>query len=278
MLIISTCVNVRIMNSKKTVSQYLEELARSGKYYFILDELVNFLGHKKNSVSVSLSRLAKVGKIQMIRKGFGIITGHTNGPLDPSFFLDAMMKYLEAKYYVGLLNAAAYKGASHQAVMSYTVVTDKFLKPIKLKGLTIDFITKKHFDDLTEIEKVGGRGGYFYISSPELTAVDLFRFPKKSGQLNNIATVLSELNESIKKEKLKDISEKSRTPIASLQRLGYVLDVVLGEKNLSDTIYRVIIKRKMQLVPLSMGKFATKETLIDKKWNLKINTRVEPDE
>lgn len=275
---ISICVNISIMNSRKTVSQYLEELARSGQYYFVLDEVANTLGHKKNSVSVSLSRLSKSGKVQMIRKGFGIITANTNGPLDPSFFLDEMMKYLDAKYYVGLLNAAACKGASHQAVMTYTVVTDKFLKPIKLKGLTIDFITKKHFDDLTEIEKVGGRGGYFYISSPELTAVDLVRFPKKCGQLNNIATVLSELNESMKKEKLKTISEKSRTPIASLQRLGYVLDVVLGEKNLSDTIYKVLIKRKMQLVPLSMGKSASKESLVDKKWNLKINTRVEPDE
>jgi predicted transcriptional regulator of viral defense system len=266
------------MKSEKTVSQYLEELARSGQYYFVLDELVNALGHKKNSVSVSLSRLAKAGKVQMIRKGFGIFTANTNGPLDPSFFLDAMMKNLDAKYYVGLLNAAAYKGASHQAVMTYTVVTEKFLKPIKLQGLTIDFITKKHFEDLTEIEKVGGRGGYFYISSPELTAIDLIRFPKKSGQLNNIATVLSELNDSIKKDKLKNICEKSRTPIAALQRLGYILDVVLEEKTLSECIFKVALKRKMQLVPLSIGKNVSKESIIDKKWNLKINAQVEPDE
>lgn len=266
------------MNSEKTVSQYLAELARSGQYYFVLNQVAEELGHKKNSISVSLSRLAKSGKVQMIRKGFGIITGNTNGPLDPSYFLDAMMKHLEAKYYVGLLNAAAYKGASHQAVMSYTVVTDRFLKPIKLKGLTIDFITKKHFDDISEIEKVGGLGGYFYISSPELTAIDLIRFPKKSGQLNNIATVLSELNESIKEEKLKNISEKGRTPIAALQRLGYIFDVILGEEKLSEVIYKVIVKRKTQLIPLSIGKASNKETAIDKKWYLKINTRVEPDE
>ncbi len=266
------------MNSEKTVSQYLEELARSGQYYFVLGEVVNALGHKKNSISVSLSRLAKTGKVQMIRKGFGIITANTNGPLDPSFFLDAMMKNLEAKYYVGLLNAAAYKGASHQSVMTFTVVTDKFLKPIKIRGLIIDFITKKHFEDITEIEKISGRGGYFNISSPELTAIDLIRFPAKSGQLNNIATVLSELNESIKKEKLKNICEKSRTPIAALQRLGYIQDVILNEKNLSECIYNVLIKRKMQLVPLSIGNKNKNESLIDKKWNLKINTKVEPDE
>jgi len=265
------------MNSVKTVTQHLEELARSGQYYFALEDVANTLGHKKTSVSVSLSRLAKSGKVQMIRKGFGIITANTNGPLDPSFFLDGMMKYLEAKYYVGLLNAAAYKGASHQAVMNYTVVTDKFLKPINLKGLTINFVTKKHFEDITEIEKIGGRGGYFYISSPELTAIDLIRFPKKSGQLNNIATVLSELKESIKKDKLQSISKKSKTPIASLQRLGYILDVVLDEKTLAECVYKILTERKMQLVPLSIGKPTSKETIVDKKWNLKINTLVEPD-
>lgn len=266
------------MNSDKTVSQYLEELSRSGQYYFVLDKLVRELGHKKNSISVSLSRLAKVGKIQMIRKGFGIITGKTNGPLDPSYFLDAMMTYLEAKYYVGLLNAAAYKGASHQAVMSYTVVTDKSLKPVRLKGLTIDFITKKHFDEISEIEKVGGLGGYFYISSPELTAIDLIRFPKKSGQLNNIATVLSELHESIKNDKLRSICAKNNTPISALQRLGYIFDRILGEKKLSEVIYQIVLKRKMQLIPLSISKVSDKETAIDKKWSLKINTKVESDE
>lgn len=266
------------MNNEKTVNQYLEELARSGQFYFVLDELVSTLGHKKNSVSVSLSRLAKAGKVQMIRKGFGIITANSNGPLDPSFFLDAMMKNLEARYYVGLLNAAAFKGASHQAVMTYTVVTDKFLKPIKLRGLTIDFITKKHFEEITEIEKVSGRGGYFYISSPELTAIDLIRFPAKSGQLNNIATVLSELNESIKIEKLKNICEKSITPIAAIQRLGYIQDVILEEKKFSECIYKVLVKRKMQQVPLSIGNKNKIKYAVDKKWNLKINTKVEPDE
>ena len=82
----------------------------------------------------------------------------------------------------------------------------------------------------------------------------------------------------IKKEKLKIICEKSRTPIAALQRLGYILDVVLEEKTLSECIFKVASKRKMQLVPLSIGKNVSKENMIDKKWNLKINTRVEPDE
>lgn len=267
------------MNSDKTVAQYLEELVRFGKYHFVVEEISDKLGIKKSSVSVSLSRLSKKDKVLMIRKGFGIITSGTSGPLDPSYFINAMMNHLDSKYYVGLLNAASYKGASHQAVMSYTVVADKVLRPVNLKGLTIKFVTKKYFEEINQIEKVAGVGGYFYISSPELTAIDLVRFPKKSGHLSNIATVLSELSEVIKINKLKQISEQSLTPVSSLQRLGYILDVILEEKKLASCIYEVVVKRKMQLIPLSVANKNQRnlEVEIDKKWNLKINTKVEPD-
>jgi predicted transcriptional regulator of viral defense system len=266
------------VNIKKTVSQHLEDLYRSGKHYFALDEVADKLSYKKASVSVSLSRLARSGKVQMIRKGFGIITAYSNGPLDPSFFIDAMMKHLGAKYYVALLNAAAYKGASHQAVMTYTIAADRIFKPIRLKGMTIDFITKMHFEEITEIEKIGGRGGYFYISSPELTAIDLVRFPNKSGQLDNIATVLNELIEYIKIQKLKTLCEKGGTPTSAIQRLGYILDVVLGEKKLSACLHKILTKRKVQIIPLSLGKPVKTGSLTNIKWNLKVNTRVEPDE
>ena len=178
------------------------------------------------------------------------------------------MKYLGAKYYVGLLNAAAYRGASHQAVMSYTVVTDKFLRPVKLRGLTINFITKNHFEDVTEIEKVVGLGGYYYISNPELTAIDLVRFPKKSGYLSNVATVLSELSENMNLEKLRKICEKSRTPITALQRLGYIFDVILKEKEFGDCIYKVLISRKMQIVPLTFAAPTKPGLPVDKKCSL----------
>jgi predicted transcriptional regulator of viral defense system len=267
------------MNKPKTVAKLLEELALRGQFYFTLDDLAKELGHKKYSLSVSLSRLSKIGKVQMIRNGFGIITAQTSGSLHPSYFLDAMMKYLDIKYYVGLLNAAAYKGASHQAVMNFTVVTDKLLKPIKLKTLTIDFITKSHFEEITDIEKVAGIGGYYFISSPELTAIDIVRFPKKSGHLNNVATVLQDLSESINREKFKKICEKISTPTAALQRLGYILDRILKNKQLSTCVVDELSKRKTQRVLLSLANKKTKrQKSVDQKWNLIINTQVEPDE
>lgn len=274
-------VNISKMKREKTVSKYLDELVIGGKFYFTLNEIGEELSMKNSSVSSSLSRLAKTGKILMIRKGFGIITGLTSGTLHPSYFIDGMMKYLGVRYYVGLLNAASYKGAGHQAVMNYTVVVDKVLKPIQLEGLTIYFVTKNNFDEINEIEKVSGSGGYFMISGAELTAIDLVRFQKKSGHLSNIATVLEDLFDDINIEKLKAICVKRGTPTTTLQRLGYLLDKVLEKKDEAEAIHKILDARKVQKIILSVGNKKDKSDLskfpLDKKWNIVKNVIVEPD-
>ena len=75
------------------------------------------------------------------------------------------------------------------------------------------------------INKVPVNSGYLNIASPELTALDLVMYPSRSGGLNHIATVLSELVESINAKELirvaAIIGEK-----ASIQRLGYILDQI----------------------------------------------------
>ncbi len=266
------------MGKERTVSTFLDDLARKGQYHFTLEEISKELSMKQSSVSVSISRLAKKDKVQMIRKGFGIIIGLTNGTLHPSYFIDSMMKFLGVRYYVGLLNAASYRGASHQAVMNYTVVVDKTLKPILLRGLKIEFITKNNFNEITEIEKVAGSGGYFYISTSELTTIDLVSFPKKSGHLNNIATVLEDLFDEINLKKLAKLCTKKSIPTSIIQRLGYLLDVVLGEKDKAEYILKVLNERRSYKVFLSI--YNKKEVLnipFSKKWMLYVNEIVEPD-
>jgi predicted transcriptional regulator of viral defense system len=267
------------MMKNRTVTTYLDELALKGQYYFTLEEISKELSIKQSSVSVTLSRLAKKNKIQMIRKGFGIITGQTSGVLHPSYFLNAMMKHLGARYYVGLLNAAAYRGASHQAVMNYTVVADKMIKPISLKAMNIEFVTKNNFDEIKEIEKVGGIGGYFYISTPELTAIDILSFPKRSGHLNNIATVLEDLLDEIDIKKLADLCSKKSVPTSIIQRLGYLLDIVLGEKEKAKFIYEKMKERRPYKVALSKSKKNRDLSSVPffEKWMIYENVIVEPD-
>jgi predicted transcriptional regulator of viral defense system len=269
------------MNNKLTVSKYLEELSRSGQFHFTLKSVAAELSLKETSVSVSLSRLNKQGKIKMIRRGFGIITSQTNGVLHPSYFVNSMMSYIGSRYYVGLLTAAAQWGASHQSPMVYHVVAEKVIKPVDLGKLKIEFITKNDFDEITEIKKIAGVGGYYLVSTPELTAIDLIRFPKKSGHLNNIATILEDLVEKIDFQKLGTICKKENVPTASIQRLGFILDAVLGYRKETSILEDVLHQRRVSRVVLSVSKKKGSTRFssypFNEKWGIYQNTIVEPD-
>lgn len=217
----------------------------------------------------------------MIKKGFGIITSRTNGVLHPSYFVSAMMAFLGSKYYVGLLTAASHWGASHQSPMVYYIVAEKVIKPIDLGKLKIEFITKNDLDEISEVKKVAGVGGYYLVSTPELTAIDLIRFPKKSGHLNNIATILGDLVEKIDFKKLFDLCKKENVPTATIQRLGYIFDIVLGHGKEASILEDILRKRKVGRVVLSISKKEENMKLSDypfnERWGIYENTTVEPD-
>lgn len=269
------------MKNHATVADFLDDLVLKGQYHFTLKEVEEALSIKQASLSVSLSRLAKKGKLKMIRKGFGIITGHTRGIVHPSYFVNAMMSHLGSRYYVGLLSAASHWGASHQSAMVYYIVAEKVIKPISVGQLRIEFITKNNFDEISETKSASGSGGYYLVSSPELTAIDLLRFPKKSGHLNNIATILEDLIEKIDAKKLVFLCKKSSTPTATIQRLGYILDEVLQQPNEAELINKVLSERKITRVLLSIskkessGKFS--KFPFNERWGIYQNTTVEPD-
>ena len=73
-------------------------------------------------------------------------------------------------------------------------------------------------------ERVNTPRGFLRISSPEATAYDLVGYPGHCGGLDNVATVLSELGESLDPGRLSSLGELS--PIPWSQRLGFLLDLV----------------------------------------------------
>ena len=84
----------------------------------------------------------------------------------------------------------------------------KFFKSISsfTKGLTQYFVVDT---------------GYLNVTSPELTAIDLFNCPTCAGWLNHVATVFSELIEVIDPGKLIELAEKINVKY-QLPRIGYI--------------------------------------------------------
>jgi len=202
------------------------------------------------------------------------------GVLHPSYFIDAMMRFVEATYYVGLISAAAHWGASHQSPMHYYVVTDRVMKPIDLGKIKISFVTKTNFPDIRYLKKVSGIGGYFYVSSPELTAIDLMKFSRKSGHLNNVATILDELSDLFESDKVVEICHSVDTPTSTIQRLGYTFDRVLEMDKIADLFESCLKERKYSNIVLSVARKVGdrfENVPYDSRWGLYINSIVEPD-
>ena len=126
-------------------------------------------------------------------------------------------------YYVGLLKAAELHGATHQAVMEFQVVTAKRLPGIRAGRNLIVFHFRKDMEAVwTGIQDRKTETGAMKISSAALTALDLLRYPKASGGIDNVATVLSDLGQKIDPGQLAALSARMERPV--VQRLGHLLE------------------------------------------------------
>lgn len=191
-----------------------------------------------------------------------------------------VMKYLNIPYYVGLLTAARYHGATHQATFVYQVVSSKRIKKELISGdISIQFIYKKEVKNVEKIKKQVSVGN-LVLSNPEETAKDIMIYYKQCGGLNHQATVLSELTEAINTEKLIALAKRSKS-LFWVQRMGYILEKIdtFYEKDrdrVVASLQQFLATQKLRYVPLA-PEMPTKDKPRNKKWKIIENTTVESD-
>lgn len=221
---------------------FIDELRADGKYSFTIDVLRERFSLSDEAFKKSLQRLKRQNAVAMVRKEFYVIVPpeyRAKGIIPTSLFVNDLMKFLNRDYYVGLLNAAALHGAAHQQPQSFSIITEGVpLRKIHNSKVNINFSIKKTWNK-KDIVKNKVDTGYMNISSPELTALDLVNYYDEVGGFNRVATVLAELSESIHDNKLVE-SAKHYDQVVVVQRLGYLLEFVLEEKELSNSLYNYL--------------------------------------
>lgn len=266
----------------KSIEEWTNYLLAHGKYSFALQQLRSaFTTLSESAIKSALKRLVDKGQIVSVHKGYYLLLTpqyKSKGILPPSLFLDAFMKELNRPYYLALLNAASYHGASHQQPQEFFVITGlPALRPTQKKGLKINYISKKEIPSaLLETRKT--EAGYLNISNPALTATDLIQYAKSIGGINRVAQVLSELAESISPNQFNTILLK-HVPATALQRLGYLMDKVFDNKLLADALYQALKQNSVPLfrIPLKASASA-KGFFSDERWKVIMNTQIEIDE
>lgn len=253
---------------------YIEKLQEKGRLSFTLNHLLEVFKEPKASLVAKLYYLRKKGRIVSPLQGFYIIIpleDRFRGSLEPQDMIVLGMQHLDIPYYAGLLTAASYHGASHQATQRFQVITNKRIrKPWIMGRVGIEFIYKKDIKN-TEIEKRVVSTGYLHVSTPEETAKDIMIYYEKSGGLNHQATILSELTEAIDTKKLVSLAKKSGK-LYWVQRMGYILENIdtfyKKERNkVVSALEKFLETQKLRYVPLA-PEMPKKDMPRNEKWRI----------
>ncbi len=270
------------IQTHQNLEEWTETLLARGRYGFALNELrEEFGGQTDVAIKSALKRLVDKGKIVSLHKGYYLILPPQymiRGILPPTLFLDAFMSSLQRPYYVSLLNAAAYHGASHQQPQEFFVMTNfPVLRPTHKRGLKINYISIKDIPEtLTEQRKT--EAGYLAISGPALTATDLVQYENRIGGLNRAATVLSELAEELTPNSFSPLL-LAHAHTTSLQRLGYILEYACLSLSLADALYKAMDEQNLNRlrIPLQPSK-EVRGYSSQNRWNVIVNTEIEIDD
>jgi predicted transcriptional regulator of viral defense system len=191
------------------------------------------------------------------------------------WFIDELMKFYQQAYYVGLLSAAALYGAAHQQPQVFQVITNKHLRPVQAGRSFIEFFTKqKILENYSQSMKTPT--GYMQVSWPEITALDLVRYAKASGHLNNVTTVLSELQENFNMQRFKQIIETKDFALPEIQRLGYLLELSHANNEIIELLQQWIQAQKPRAIPLRPD-MPYEKSQLNLNWQLYINEEIELD-
>lgn len=258
-----------------TAARYIVDLAARGRHHFTLEEATAALGSSFPAARGALRRLQARGEIANPYQGFYVIVPpeyRRLGSLPADQFVPQLMEHLGEPYYVSLLSAAELHGAAHQRPQALQVMLKTNRRAIECGEVRVQFIARKDMEGTSVVERMTPRG-VLRVASPEATALELVGYADQSGGLDNVASVLAELAEAIVPDRL--VSEGRRSPVAWVQRLGYLLDLT-EHRDLADKLAPSVIARVKDVAPLVRAKSRSGAPR-DGRWKLVVNETVEPD-
>jgi predicted transcriptional regulator of viral defense system len=169
------------------------------------------------------------------------------GCLPPEQLVPQLMERLGLDYYTGLLSAAEIHGAAHQRPQEFQAVVAANRPGIECGSVRVRFVARRNVASLPTVLRNTLRG-QMKVSTPEATTFDLVGYSRHCGGLDNEATVLAELAESLDAGKLAEVAALSPVPWA--QRLGFLLELA-GAPALGDPLAKRVSEEAGEYVPLS---------------------------
>lgn len=260
------------------VNRYIKELLSKEEYSFSLDEVSQQNVRSAVSVKRELSRLVEKNEIVNLRRGFYLIIPPRYskiGKVPIQLYADKLFKHLNSEYYLALYTAAKFHGAGHQQIQLDYIVTDKkSILDIEKKPVEIKFYSCSNWPKKNIIPRKSD-AGYFNISSPALTAVDLIHYQTRLGGMNRMLAIIEELIEEIVDSDINNLLDWYPYT-SSLQRLGFFIEYAGSKPKISQHIFDYLNKKTFFPVLLSPRQ-NEKAGAANNRWKIHINVELESD-
>ncbi len=234
----------------KNLQKYINHLLARGIYCFSKQDALKLLDLEESQLRFQAYRLSKKGFLKRLGQDFFMIIPpefvHLES-LPPQWIIDQLMKHLEQEYYIGLLSAAAFYGATEQQPMMFQVITTKSHKQINFGRSALTFYNFKHCNAAAKT-MLKTPAGYAQIATREQTVVDLVRFYESAGYFSNIALVIKRLIEELDVAAFTLVIQQEETKTV-LQRLGYLLELLDASK-FTEIVAQALTQQQIQYTPL----------------------------
>ena len=254
---------------------YIQGLLQRGQHHFTTEDAVEALGGDRRSVARALGRLKAKGELATPQRGFYVVVPpqyRMLGCLPAEQFVPQLMDRMEEPYHVALLSAAQFHGAAHHKPQRFQVMVRRQRSSIECGQVCVDFHVRRDLERAAVVTMNTPRG-HMRVSSPETTALELVGYAPHAGGLDNVSSILADLAESLDGTKLAD--EARKMPLAWVQRLGYLLELV-GAAEFADALSPYVGERARRVAPLDASVSRTGAERSE-RWRIAVNIEVEPE-
>ncbi len=265
-----------------TIREWIRDKEASGYPTFSIDDVRQaFPDYSGQVVKNELFRLSSRAILYPAYRGFYVIIPPqyaAKRTVPPMYYIDQLMAYLDKPYYISLLNAAQILGAAHQRPQKFSVMTVFPKSSVSSsKNNLLVWGYRKEIPSGFLLSK-NSETGVIHYSNAELTAIDIVQYEQYIGGLSRAATILDELAEKLDFRGASD-NLFNYTSIATIQRLGYILEEILERKEVVDVLHAELLTyvKRFRYVPLDTKKSdgnAEKNT----RWKVNMNSTIEIDE
>lgn len=236
------------------------------------------MGIPVKHVSPTLARWRRAGLLFSPTRGAYVPIPpeyRTWGVVQAINFVDQMMGHLGHPYYVGLLSAAELHGFAHQRPQVFQIVTPARLRDRAIERVRLHFITVADISMRPTVPR-NTPTGTLRVSTPEATLLDLVSMPRRGAGLSNVATIAGEMleEEALDLQALAVVAEQY--PAAVVQRTGFLLEHVAEIVDVEvdfDDLHAVALHRTTRTRLRPSGPTGP----LDERWNVIVNTPIEPD-